>query len=106
MTTAPSAVSSTAEQSWESFLADGWNDARSTGPEGGRSALHEREAAWLEDALLIEDFSAMPLRRLRAMTNRLYRMLDADFPPAGVLERYEAASEALALRAGTGDRTV
>jgi hypothetical protein len=41
----------------------------------------------------------MPLRRLRAMSNRLYRMLDADFPPAGALERYEAAAEALALRA-------
>ncbi len=48
----------------------------------------------------------MPVRRLRAMANLLYLMLDAGFPPAGALERYEAVTEELALRAAeTQDRT-
>jgi hypothetical protein len=106
MTTAPSALTSSFDDSWESFLTDSWGDLDTAGGEGGRSAVQDREAAWLEDVLLISDFSAMPLRRLRAMANRLYLMLDAGFPPAGALERYETVTEELTLRAAkTQDRT-
>jgi hypothetical protein len=99
MTTAPSTVSSTFDESWESLLAGHWNGISAAGVQTERPALQDREAAWLEDALLIADFSAIPLRRLRAMSNRLYRMLDADFPPAGAMERYEVVTGELALRA-------
>jgi predicted GNAT family acetyltransferase len=106
MTTAPSAGSRTFEELGELFPAAEWDAFGAAGPEADRSAARDRDAAWLEDTLLIADFSAMPLRRLRTMANRLYRLLDVDFPPAGAVERYQTVTEELTLRAAdTGDRT-
>ncbi|TDK23945.1 hypothetical protein E2F48_14210 [Arthrobacter crusticola] len=96
MTTAlPAMTTGMADGLGNPVLPDVW----AADPENDRD-LSDREASWLEDALLIDDFSGVPLRRLRTMANRMYRLLDADFPPAGALERYGAVTEELALRTG------
>ncbi|WP_049822537.1 GNAT family N-acetyltransferase [Arthrobacter sp. H41] len=63
-----------------------------------RSQRVERESGWLERALAIDDFSSASTRELRVMANQLYRLIDADFPPAEATERYEAIAEELDLR--------
>ncbi|WP_035770984.1 N-acetyltransferase [Arthrobacter sp. Br18] len=63
-----------------------------------RSSRAERESIWLERALAIDDFSHASIRELRVMANQLYRLIDADFPPAGATERYETIAEELRLR--------
>lgn len=63
-----------------------------------RSQQAERESDWLERALAIDDFSLASIRELRVMANQLYRLIDADFPPAEATERYEAIAEELDLR--------
>ncbi|MBG6218156.1 putative GNAT family acetyltransferase [Arthrobacter sp. CAN_A6] len=59
-----------------------------------------RESVWLERALAIEDFSQASLRELRVLANQLYRLIDANFPPAGAMECYAAIAEELDLRSG------
>lgn len=44
------------------------------------------------------DLSAVSTRELRILCNELYRALDADYPPFGVQEDYEAVVEVLAER--------
>ncbi len=97
MTSAPAVTTRMADGSAYLALPDRWDDYAD--PRTGHT-LGEREASWLEDALLIEDLSAVSVRRLRTLANRLYELLDEDFPPYEALERYQAITEELALRTG------
>lgn len=64
------------------------------------------EVAELEVPELPEDLSAVSTRELRVLSNRLYRLLDTDFPPFGVAEDYTDVVEALEDRvARAADRT-
>ncbi|TKV26104.1 N-acetyltransferase [Arthrobacter sp. NamB2] len=52
------------------------------------------------------DLSTATTRELRILANQLYRVLDADFPPFGAREDYEAVVELLAHReARAAERT-
>lgn len=52
------------------------------------------------------DLSTVTTRELRILCNRLYRVLDMDYPPFGVQEDYEAVVEVLADReARAAERT-
>ncbi|MBJ2122644.1 hypothetical protein I6N91_16835 [Arthrobacter sp. MSA 4-2] len=99
MTSAPAVTTRVADESADLTLPDLW-DAYPAADPRARRAVREREASWLEDARLIEDLSAVSVRRLRTLANRLYELLDNDFPPAETLERYQAITEELALRTG------
>ncbi len=99
MTSAPAVTTSVADVFPDLALPDLWDAYPAADPRAGR-ALREPEASWLEDARLIEDLSAVSVRRLRTLANCLYELLDEDFPPAETLERYQAITEELALRTG------
>ncbi|MHA7264715.1 hypothetical protein ACX80W_16110 [Arthrobacter sp. TMN-37] len=99
MTSAPAVTTRMTDTSADLVLPDLWNADSAADPRTGR-AVREPEAAWLQDARLIEDLSAVSVRRLRTLANRLYEILDEDFPPSEALERYQAITEELALRTG------
>ncbi|WP_104168132.1 GNAT family N-acetyltransferase [Arthrobacter sp. SX1312] len=57
-----------------------------------------REAPDAETPEVPRDLSSVSTRELRILCNELYRALDADFPPYGVLDDYEAVVEAITDR--------
>lgn len=59
----------------------------------------EREAQWMEDALGDTDLTCVSLVDLRVIANRMFRLLDADFPPLHASERYSAAVAEIEARA-------
>ena len=57
-----------------------------------------REAPDAEAPEVPRDLSSVSTRELRTLCNELYRALDADFPPYGVLDDYEAVVQAITDR--------
>ncbi|WP_043441551.1 GNAT family N-acetyltransferase [Arthrobacter sp. L77] len=58
----------------------------------------EREAHWMEDAAALDVGTASPAD-LRGLANRMFRLLDAAFPPDQAGERYAAAVGEIERRA-------
>ncbi|KNC18378.1 hypothetical protein AC792_12085 [Arthrobacter sp. RIT-PI-e] len=76
--------------------------AQSSGP--GRFGLTgvadfpRTSAARTQDVDVPEDLMAVSTRRLRVLSNQVYRLLDRDFPPGDALNRYELLVEEIERR--------
>ncbi len=58
----------------------------------------EREAQWIKSAIAAGDLTRASFADLRVMANRMFRLLDADTPPAEAHERYTAITQEIEAR--------